>query len=429
MKEAENNDSDLDREPRKYRALFISDLHLGSKIAKADFLLDFLREHEAETIYLVGDIVDGWRLQAGRGTGRNRTTTSCRNSCARRARAPASSMSPGNHDEFLRDFHGTHFGGIEVVDETASMRRRTASRYLVIHGDQFDTVVPQRADGSPISATRPTTPRSWRQPPSSTPCGAAGHSPTGRSRPGRSRRSSGRSTSSAFQRRSSPSRRRRGVDGVICGHIHSGRCEDIGGIATSTPATGSKAARPSSSISTDGSNSSIGRCKARRSTANAPSPHRSGVAAPLECILKPKGKTPWCSRLPTGKTRPTTGKSSAGWCSPSGRTKRCRAPAWGSDSSPGSVQAALSMPQIWEDPDVDMAALRHRAGQPHRHHRIRRLQRAVLSASPIRLVVEAVDLNPTHVSFNRLKIAALKPRCLTMKTSSASTARRRLLEG
>src|SRR5690606_6088762 len=50
-------------EPRKFRTLFISDVHLGSKAAKAEFLIDFLRHHEADHIFLVGDIVDGWRLK------------------------------------------------------------------------------------------------------------------------------------------------------------------------------------------------------------------------------------------------------------------------------------------------------------------------------------------------------------------------------
>ncbi|TIT87606.1 MAG: UDP-2,3-diacylglucosamine diphosphatase, partial [Mesorhizobium sp.] len=50
-------------EPRTFRTMFISDVHLGSKAAKADFLIDFLRHHDADTIYLVCDIVDGWRLR------------------------------------------------------------------------------------------------------------------------------------------------------------------------------------------------------------------------------------------------------------------------------------------------------------------------------------------------------------------------------
>ncbi|RWD20507.1 MAG: UDP-2,3-diacylglucosamine diphosphatase, partial [Mesorhizobium sp.] len=50
-------------EPRTFRSMFISDVHLGSKAAKAEFLIDFLRHHDADIIYLVGDIVDGWRLR------------------------------------------------------------------------------------------------------------------------------------------------------------------------------------------------------------------------------------------------------------------------------------------------------------------------------------------------------------------------------
>lgn len=50
-------------ETKHFRTLFISDVHLGSKAAKTDFLLDFLKHHEAETIILVGDIIDGWRLR------------------------------------------------------------------------------------------------------------------------------------------------------------------------------------------------------------------------------------------------------------------------------------------------------------------------------------------------------------------------------
>ncbi len=124
---------------RKFRTLFISDVHLGSKSAKADFLIDFLRHHDAETYYLVGDIVDGWRLK--------RTwywPQGCNDvvqKLLRKARKGARIIYiPGNHDEFLRDFPGMHFGGIEVmlrdVHEGADGRK-----YLVLHGDEFDVVV------------------------------------------------------------------------------------------------------------------------------------------------------------------------------------------------------------------------------------------------------------------------------------------------
>lgn len=124
---------------RRYRALFISDVHLGSRAAKADHLIDFLRCHDAETIYLVGDIVDGWRLR------RNWHWPQSHNDVAqkllRKARKGARIFYiAGNHDEFLRDFQGTHFGGIEVCDR-AVHEAADGRRYLVMHGDQFDAVI------------------------------------------------------------------------------------------------------------------------------------------------------------------------------------------------------------------------------------------------------------------------------------------------
>ena len=126
-------------EPRKFRTLFISDVHLGSKAAKAEFLIDFLRHHEADRIYLVGDIIDGWRLR--RSWHWPQSHNDVVQKLLRQARKGARiTYVAGNHDEFLRGFQGTHFGGIEVVDravhETADGRR-----ILVIHGDQFDAIV------------------------------------------------------------------------------------------------------------------------------------------------------------------------------------------------------------------------------------------------------------------------------------------------
>ncbi|WP_315920751.1 UDP-2,3-diacylglucosamine diphosphatase [Mesorhizobium sp. SP-1A] len=126
-------------EPRIFRSIFISDVHLGSRAAKAEFLIDFLRHHDADTVYLVGDIVDGWRLR------RNWHWPQSHNDVVqkllRKARKGARvTYIAGNHDEFARQFQGVHFGGIVVADraihETADGRR-----FLVIHGDQFDTVV------------------------------------------------------------------------------------------------------------------------------------------------------------------------------------------------------------------------------------------------------------------------------------------------
>ncbi len=124
---------------KQFRTLFISDVHLGSRAAKADFLIDFLRHHEAETIFLVGDIVDGWRLR--RSWHWPQTHNDVVQKLLRQARKGTSiTYLAGNHDEFLRMFQGTHFGGIEVTDRAVHVGA-DGKRYLVIHGDQFDTVV------------------------------------------------------------------------------------------------------------------------------------------------------------------------------------------------------------------------------------------------------------------------------------------------
>jgi UDP-2,3-diacylglucosamine pyrophosphatase LpxH len=127
------------REVRKVRTLFLSDVHLGSKAAKVDFLLDFLKVHEAETIFLVGDIVDGWRLKRSWYWPQN--CNDVVQKLLRKGRKGARIVYvPGNHDDFLREFPGVHFGGIEVarnmIHEAAD-----GKRYLVLHGDEFDVVV------------------------------------------------------------------------------------------------------------------------------------------------------------------------------------------------------------------------------------------------------------------------------------------------
>jgi UDP-2,3-diacylglucosamine pyrophosphatase LpxH len=122
-----------------YRTLFISDTHLGMKAAQADALLDFLRDHDAETIYLVGDIVDGWALKGGWYWPQSHNDVVQK--LLRKARKGARIIYlPGNHDEFLRGYYGTHFGGIEV-QETAIHETADGKKYLVLHGDAFDFVI------------------------------------------------------------------------------------------------------------------------------------------------------------------------------------------------------------------------------------------------------------------------------------------------
>jgi UDP-2,3-diacylglucosamine pyrophosphatase LpxH len=126
---------------RRFRALFISDVHLGTKGCQAERLLDFLRYHDADTIYLVGDIVDGWQLKTNWYWPQQHNDVVQK--LLRKARKGTRVVYvPGNHDEFLRGYYGTHFGGIDVT-ETAIHEAADGRRFLVIHGDHFDLVVTQ----------------------------------------------------------------------------------------------------------------------------------------------------------------------------------------------------------------------------------------------------------------------------------------------
>ena len=132
-------DDDQAADARRFRTLFLSDVHLGSRGCQAHLLLDFMRYHDADTIYLVGDIVDGWRLR--KRWHWPQAHNDVVQKLLRKGRKGARIVYlPGNHDEFLRDYLGMTMGGIEIVD-TAIHEGADGKRYLVVHGDQYDVVV------------------------------------------------------------------------------------------------------------------------------------------------------------------------------------------------------------------------------------------------------------------------------------------------
>ena len=123
----------------RVRTLFLSDLHLGTKGCQAALLLDFLRDVDADTIYLVGDIVDGWQLRSGWYWPQAHNDV-VQKLLRKERKGCRVVYVPGNHDEFLRDYLGSHFGGVEVAGH-AIHEAADGRRYLVTHGDQFDLVV------------------------------------------------------------------------------------------------------------------------------------------------------------------------------------------------------------------------------------------------------------------------------------------------
>jgi UDP-2,3-diacylglucosamine pyrophosphatase LpxH len=129
----------LPRDVISVRSLFISDVHLGTKGCQADRLIDFLRHYDAETLYLVGDIVDGWCLRS-RWYWPTAHNAVVQELVDRAGGGKRLVYVAGNHDAFVRDYVGSTFGGLEVVDH--AMHRGIDGRdYLVVHGDHFDLVV------------------------------------------------------------------------------------------------------------------------------------------------------------------------------------------------------------------------------------------------------------------------------------------------
>jgi len=122
----------------RVRALFVSDIHLGTRGCQAELLLDFLNHYKADQIYLVGDILDGWRLKSRWYWPRSHHDVVAAVLARVRAGTRVVYIS-GNHDAFLRPLAGTSFAGIELVDD-AIHQAADGRRYLVLHGDRFDLV-------------------------------------------------------------------------------------------------------------------------------------------------------------------------------------------------------------------------------------------------------------------------------------------------
>ncbi len=214
-------------EARRYRSLFLSDVHLGTKGCQADLLLDFLRYHDADTIYLVGDIVDGWRLRSGWYWPQAHNDVVQK--LLRKSRKGTRMVYlPGNHDEFLRDYYGNHFGGIEVV-ETAIHEAADGKRYLVIHGDVFDVVVRHArwlaflGDGAYTAALGLNTYLNWIR-------RKLGFPYWSLSQWAKLKVKNAVNFIGRFEEAVATEARRHKVDGVVCGHIHHAVIHDGFGV-------------------------------------------------------------------------------------------------------------------------------------------------------------------------------------------------------
>jgi UDP-2,3-diacylglucosamine pyrophosphatase LpxH len=124
---------------RRYRTIFISDVHLGTRGCNDRLLIDFLDHVDSEMLYLVGDIIDGWRMKK-RYYWPERHNAIVRRLMKRAKRGTEVIYIPGNHDEMFRQFSGMNFGGVQIRNQ-AIHTTADGRRLLIIHGDEFDAVV------------------------------------------------------------------------------------------------------------------------------------------------------------------------------------------------------------------------------------------------------------------------------------------------
>jgi UDP-2,3-diacylglucosamine pyrophosphatase LpxH len=216
-----------DRDVVRVRTLFLSDLHLGTKGCQAGLLLGFLKAYDADTLYLVGDIIDGWRLRSGWywPQAHNDVVQKLLRKVRKGTRLV---YVPGNHDEFLRDYIGSNFGGIELADQ-AIHETADGKRFLVIHGDQFDMVVRLArwlallGDGAyTVALVLNTYLNIVRR--------RLGFSYWSLSAWAKLKVKNAVNYISRFEELLSGEARRHDADGVICGHIHHAALHDVFGI-------------------------------------------------------------------------------------------------------------------------------------------------------------------------------------------------------
>jgi UDP-2,3-diacylglucosamine pyrophosphatase LpxH len=211
------------------RAIFLSDIHLGTRACQAQRLLEFLRHYDSDYLFLVGDILDFWAM-GQRGVYWSGEMNTFVQKVLKRARHGTQVvLVPGNHDEALREYLDSSFGDIRLYQEYEHTAA-DGKRYLLLHGDQFDVVTKYHkwlallGDHSYAFVVRLNILLSWvrRQ------LGIPGYW----SLAGYAKRKVKSAVSFIYDFEESVVRnvKDKGLDGVICGHIHAATIKQIDGI-------------------------------------------------------------------------------------------------------------------------------------------------------------------------------------------------------
>jgi len=124
----------------KYKTICISDLHLGTTDCKADLLNNFLKHHSCDNLFLIGDIIDGWKIQQNKWRWKQSHTNVIQNVLKYSKRGCKVTYVTGNHDEFLRPFVNQFSLGNITICNQAEYRDTKGNRLLITHGDMFDGI-------------------------------------------------------------------------------------------------------------------------------------------------------------------------------------------------------------------------------------------------------------------------------------------------
>jgi UDP-2,3-diacylglucosamine pyrophosphatase LpxH len=215
------------RETTRFRTIWISDIHLGTTGCQAARLLEFLRATDSETLYLVGDVIDGWQLE--RRWYWDQTHNNVVQTVLKKAKKGTEVIFlPGNHDEAMRQFIDLDFGGIRVRDELVHTTAQ-GKRMLVLHGDRFDGVIACAKWLAYLGDSMYTVIlkfnhwyNHWRA--------TAGLPYWSLSQYLKLKVKNAVNYISSFEQALAAEARKKGLDGVICGHIHKPEIRDIEGI-------------------------------------------------------------------------------------------------------------------------------------------------------------------------------------------------------
>lgn len=214
--------------PIRVRSLFLSDIHLGTRACRADALLTLLRDYECEYLFLLGDIVDFWAM--------SRTVhwppahNTVVQKVLRKARHGTQVVFiPGNHDEALREYVGQAFGDILLKREHVHLAA-DGKRYLLIHGDEYDPITAYHRWASVLGDLSYTVLIHVNRALSLVrrKLGIAGHW----SLADYAKRNVLRAVAfiGDFEQAIARTARGRGLDGVVCGHIHTPVIRHVDGV-------------------------------------------------------------------------------------------------------------------------------------------------------------------------------------------------------